>query len=94
MKLLAKFVHFPRTAEQNDHVSLYTDFRERAQNDPNFMSSKTTADENWVYGHDPETKQMSTQWKTIISTEKSEAGEVQCQDRVDCVLRHRWAGSS
>ena len=56
------------TAEQKDNrVSICTDLRERAQNDPNFMSSVITGDESWVYGYDPETKQMSSQWKTASS---------------------------
>jgi len=45
-------------------VSICTDLHERAQNNPNFMSSVITGDESWVYGYDPETKQMSSQWKT------------------------------
>jgi len=59
-----KFVPRLLTAEQDDHVSICTDLREQAQNDPNFMSSVITGDGSWVYGYDPETKQMSSQWKT------------------------------
>jgi len=64
----AKFVPRLLKAEQkDDRVSICTDLRERAQNDPNFMSSVITGDESWVYGYDPETKQMSSQWKTASS---------------------------
>jgi len=31
------------------------------------MSSVITGDKSWVYGYDPETKQMSSQWKTASS---------------------------
>jgi len=31
------------------------------------MSSVITGDESWVYGYDPETKKMSSQWKTASS---------------------------
>jgi len=63
----AKFVSHLLTAEQDDHISICTDLHERAQNDPNFMSSVITGDESWVYGYDPETKQMSSQWKIASS---------------------------
>jgi len=48
-------------------VSVCTDLREQAQNNPNFMSLVITGDESWVYGYDPETKQMSSQWETASS---------------------------
>ena len=64
----AKFVPRLLTAEQKeDRVSVCTDLSERAQNDPNFMSSVITDDKSWVYGYDLETKQMSSQWKTASS---------------------------
>jgi len=55
-RVSAKFVPRLLKAEQkDDHMSVYTDFRKRVQNDPNFMSSVITGDERWVYGYDPET---------------------------------------
>jgi len=61
-RVTAKFVPRLLTAEQKDErVSICTDLRDRAQNDPKFMSSVITGDECWAYGYDPETKQMSTQ---------------------------------
>jgi len=64
-RVSAKFVPHLLTAEQKDDlVSICTDLRERAQNNPNFISSVITGDESWVYCYDPETKQMSSQWKT------------------------------
>ena len=73
----AKFVPHLLTAEQKDnHVSICTDLRERAQNDPNFMSSVITGDESWVYGYHLETKQMSSQWKTASSPRLKKARQV------------------
>jgi len=67
-RMSVKFVPCLLMAEQKDErVSICTDLREWAQNDPNFMSSVITGDESWVYGYDPETKQMSSQWKTASS---------------------------
>ena len=61
-RVTAKFVPCLLTAEQkDDRVSVCTDLCDRAQNDPNFMCSVITGDKCWVYGYDPETKQMSSQ---------------------------------
>jgi len=40
------------------------------------MSSVITGDESWVYGYDPETKQMSSQWKTASSPQPKKARQV------------------
>jgi len=40
------------------------------------MSSVITGDESWVYGYDPETKQMSSQWKTATSPRPKKARQV------------------
>ena len=66
----AKFVPRLLTAKQDYRVSICTDLRDRAQNDPSFMSSVITGDDCWVYGFEPETKQMSSQWKTVSSRPK------------------------
>jgi hypothetical protein len=66
-RVSAKFVLCLLTAEQDDRVSFCTDLREGAQNDPKCMSSVITGDASWVYGYDPETKQMSSLWKTASS---------------------------
>jgi len=73
----AKFVPCLLTVEQKDNcMSVYTDLHERAQNDPNFMSSVITGDECWVYGYDPETNQMSFQRKTASSPQPKKAQQV------------------
>jgi len=73
----AKFVPCLLTAEQkDDRMSICTDLCDRAQNDPNFMSSVITGDECWVYGYGPETKQMSSQWSTSSSPRLKKARQV------------------
>jgi histone-lysine N-methyltransferase SETMAR len=60
----AKFVPtllIPRTKEHR--VTICQELRQRAVDDPSFMSKVITGDESWVYGYDPETKQ-SSQWKS------------------------------
>ena len=75
--MTAKFVPHLLTAEQkDDRVSLCTDLCDRAQNDPNFMSPVITGDKCWVYGYDPETKQMSSQWNTASSPQPKKARQV------------------
>ena len=74
-RVTAKFVPRLLTAEQkDDRVSVCTDFRDRAQNDPNFMSSVIIGDECWVYGYDPETKQISSQWSTYHLLDRRKRG--------------------
>jgi len=64
----SKFVPRLLTAEQKDyHVSICTDLRDRAQSDPKIMSLVIT-DDCWVYGHNPETTQMSSQWNMASSS--------------------------
>jgi len=75
----ASAIFVPRllTVERkDDRVSVCTDLRELAQNDLNFMSSVITGDESWIYGYDPETKQMSSQWKTASSPRPKKAQQV------------------
>jgi len=72
-----KFVPCLLTAEQKDDcMSFCTDLRDRAQNNPNFMSLVITGDECWIYGYDPETKQMSSQWNTASSPRPKKAQQV------------------
>jgi hypothetical protein len=40
------------------------ELREKANEDPTFISRIITSDESWIYGYDPETKQQSSQWKS------------------------------
>ena len=76
-RVTAKFVPRLLTAEQKDNrMSICTDLCERAQNNPNFMSSVLSGDECWVYGYDPQTKQMSSQWKTASSSQPKKARQV------------------
>jgi hypothetical protein len=76
-RVTAKFVPRLLTAEQkDDHMSICTDLHDRAQNDPNFMSSVNTGDKCWIYSYDPETKQMSSQWSTASSPRPKKARQV------------------
>lgn len=58
------------TAEQKQlRVDVSEDILDCVRNDPNFLKNVITGDETWVYGHDPETKVQSSQWKHSSSPE-------------------------
>jgi len=63
--IAAKFVPRLLIPEQKEHcVAICQELRQRALDDPSFMSRVITGDDSWVYGYDPETKQQSSQWKS------------------------------
>jgi hypothetical protein len=60
-----KFVPRLLTGEQKEHrVAICQELRQRAVDDPSFMSRVINGDKSWVYGYDPETKQQSSQCKS------------------------------
>jgi len=64
-RIAAKFVPRLLTPEQKEHrVAICQELRQRAVDDPSYMSRVITGDESWVYGYDPKTKQQSSQWKS------------------------------
>ena len=64
----AKFVPGILTADQKQqHVNVCTELRQLASNNETFLSRVITGDESWVYSYDPETKQQSSQWKSLTS---------------------------
>jgi len=66
-------------------VSVCTELKQQARDDPNFSSNIITGVETWVYGYDPETRQQSSQWKSPNSPrpKKSESSSQKCQVHVD-----------
>jgi hypothetical protein len=60
-RIAAKF--FPRHLT-NDHkqlgINVCLELREKANEDPTFISSIITGDESWIYGYHPEEKQQSS----------------------------------
>jgi len=64
-RIAANFVPRLLTPEQKEYrVAICQELRQRAIDDPSYMSRVITGDESWVYGYDPETKQQSSQWKS------------------------------
>ena len=53
-RVVAKFVPRLLTPEQKEHrVAICQEFRQRAVDDPSFMSRVITGDESWVYEYVP-----------------------------------------
>jgi len=76
-RVTAKFVPCLLMAQHKDsRVSVCTDLCEQAQNVSNCVSSVITGDKCWVYGYDPETKQLSFQWNTALSPQPRKARQV------------------
>jgi hypothetical protein len=64
-RVAAKFIpKLPTPKQKERRVAICQELRQRAVDDPSFMSRVITGDESWVYGYDPETKQQSSQWKS------------------------------
>jgi len=73
----AKFVPRILTADQKQQrINVCTELRQQASNNETFLSRVITGDESWVYGHDPESKQQSSQWKSPTSPKPKKARQV------------------
>jgi AraC-like DNA-binding protein len=60
--MLAKLVPRLLTQDQTEHrATACRELLQRAKNDTTFLPSMITGNESWVYGYDPETKQMFSQ---------------------------------
>jgi len=67
-RIAEKFVPRLLSNDQKEHrIPVCTQLTEQVKKDVNFISTIITGDECWVFGYDPETKQLSSQWKTPIS---------------------------
>lgn len=73
-RVAAKFVPRILTAEQKQRrVDVCEELLEAVKDDSTFLSRVITADESWIYGYDPETKQQSSQWKSPQSPRPQKA---------------------
>ena len=89
-RVAAKFVPRFLAPEQKEHrVAICEKLLQRALNDQFFMSRVITRDESWVYGHDPETKQVfELEESRIPKTEEGEAEPQRDQKHAHRVFRH------
>jgi len=59
--------------QREQRQAIARDLFERSCEDVQFLKNIVTGDESWVYGHDPETKQQSSQWTSHVSATKEGA---------------------
>jgi histone-lysine N-methyltransferase SETMAR len=89
-RISAKFVLRLLSDDQRAHrVSVCRELKHQARDDPNFISNIITDDETWVYGHDPETKQQSSQCNSPnspLSKKKNASSSQQRQVHIDLFL--------
>jgi hypothetical protein len=53
--------------QKQQRVNICKELHQIASDDATFLSRVITGDESWTYGHEPETKQQSSQWKSLNS---------------------------
>jgi hypothetical protein len=58
------------------HINTCLELREKANENPTFISRIITGDRSWSYGYDPETKQQSSQWKSPQSPRAKKVQQV------------------
>ena len=76
-RIAEKFVPCLLNNDQRDRqVQVCTKLQKAVTHDPNFPSRVITGDESWLYNYDPETKQLSSQWKTPSSPRPKKARQV------------------
>jgi hypothetical protein len=67
-RIAAKFVPQLLTNNQKQwRINMCLELQEKADKGPTFthISRIITGDKSWIYGYDPETKQQSSQWKSL-----------------------------
>jgi hypothetical protein len=57
----AKFVPRLLSSDQKEYcIAVCTELKKQAENNPKFISTITTGDKSWVFGHHSEMKQQSS----------------------------------
>ena len=70
-RVSVKFVPRVLTVERKQQrLSISLELRDRAASDSSFLGNVITGDEIWVCGYDPETRVLSSQWKSSSSRAK------------------------
>ena len=89
-RVAVKFVPRLLPPELKEHsIAICQELRQRALDDPSFMSRVITGDGSWIYGYDSETKQQSSQWKSPGSPRPKTAREPQRDQKyAHHVFRH------
>jgi len=82
-RVRAKFALRLLTDDQcEQRQTIARDLFERPCEDMQFLKNIVTGDESWVYGYDPETKQLSSQWKGPTSPRLKKGCQVRSKTKV------------
>jgi hypothetical protein len=77
-RISTKFVPQLLTDDQMQwRINICLELRERANEDPAFVSRTIIGDKSWIYSYDPETKQQLLQWKSPQSPRAKKMRQVQ-----------------
>jgi len=79
-RVCAKFV--PRLVTGAPRQTIARDLFESSCEDVQFLKNIVTGDESWAYGFDPETKQLSSQWKGPTSPRSKKGRQVRSRTKV------------
>jgi len=82
-RVSTKFVPWLLTQnKKNNRLNVCYNVREQVGNNPQILSKVVTRDETWCYSYKPETKQASSQWKTLNSPKPKKARQVQSNVKI------------
>jgi hypothetical protein len=91
-RIAAQFVPQLLTNDQKQqHVNMCLKLREKANEDPTFISRIITVWESLMYGYDPETKQQSSQQRSPQSS-SNKCGRSVVQQRPCSLFLSMWRG--
>jgi len=99
-RVCAKFVPCLLTDDQREQrQTIARDMFGRSCEEVQFLKNTVTGDESWVYGYDPETKQQSSQWKSLTSPRPKKGRQVRSKTKVtllaffdsEGILHHEYA---
>jgi hypothetical protein len=69
--IATKFVPRLLSSDQEGYrISVCVELKEQTENVSKFISNTITCDESWMFGHDAETKQQPSQWKTPLHRDR------------------------
>jgi hypothetical protein len=91
-RIAAKFILRLLINDQQQHVNMCLELREKANEDPTFISRIITGDESWIYsyGYDPKTKQQSLHWKSSQSPRAKKARQVRSSTNSMLIVFSTW----
>jgi len=98
-RVCVKFVlHLLTDDQREQRQTIAHDLFERSCEDVQFLKNIMTGDESWVYGYDPETKQLS-QWKGPTSLQQKKGRQVRSKPKVmllaffdsEDIVHHKYA---